>query len=239
MNDATYLLDESLSKLAEIHNIQRDMANTEYWEALPQNEREDRETTLRQNEQYVPNYIALGKSTVGLLKEFTAKAKGPFLAPEIVDRLAAMLNYNLNMLAGPRCADLKVQDMSKYQFNPRELLSEILQVYLNLSNEEDFVRAVASEGRSYSKQVFDRAGSIAQKFSLKSPTEIAQFHSFITRVEETRIQIEADEDLGEVPDEFLGECPSYCLHIQLTSARSTHVHSHERPRHAAIIQGYS
>ena len=29
MNDATFLLDESLTKLAEIHNIQNEMDNTE------------------------------------------------------------------------------------------------------------------------------------------------------------------------------------------------------------------
>jgi ubiquitin conjugation factor E4 B len=34
---------------------------------------------------------------------------GPFMANEIVGRLAAMLDYNLVALAGPRCTELKVQ----------------------------------------------------------------------------------------------------------------------------------
>ena len=36
MSDVTYLLDESLSKLSEIHQIQTEMDDTTTWEAQPQ-----------------------------------------------------------------------------------------------------------------------------------------------------------------------------------------------------------
>jgi ubiquitin conjugation factor E4 B len=36
MNDATYLLDEALSKLADIRNIQTEMADTTTWEQSTQ-----------------------------------------------------------------------------------------------------------------------------------------------------------------------------------------------------------
>ena len=32
----------------------------------------------------------------------------PFMAPEVVERLAAMLDFNLAALVGPRCTELKV-----------------------------------------------------------------------------------------------------------------------------------
>jgi ubiquitin conjugation factor E4 B len=35
MSDVTYLLDESLTKLSEIHQIQKDMEDTAAWEAQP------------------------------------------------------------------------------------------------------------------------------------------------------------------------------------------------------------
>lgn len=35
MSDVTYLLDESLSKLSEIHQIQLEMEDTAAWEAQP------------------------------------------------------------------------------------------------------------------------------------------------------------------------------------------------------------
>ena len=36
MNDTNYLLDESLTKLSEIHKIQDEMSDVNAWNALPQ-----------------------------------------------------------------------------------------------------------------------------------------------------------------------------------------------------------
>lgn len=211
MNDVTYLLDESLSKLAEIYGIQMEMEDHLAWVMVPQVQRRERERLLHQLEGSAATYTALGKSTVGLLKEFTAETKRPFMTPEIVDRLAAMLNYNLDALVGPRCQDLKVKNPDKYRFNPRELLSDILQVYLNLSDQDEFVRAVAGEGRSYKKELFERAAGIAKKRALKTDGEIEQLRLFVVKVEEMKATIDAEDDLGEIPDEFLGQSSSWQL----------------------------
>jgi ubiquitin conjugation factor E4 B len=138
------------------------------------------------------------------LKDFTAETKGPFMMPEIVEKLAAMLDYNLDALVGPKCGELKVQDPEKYKFSPRQLLSDILQVYINLSDQEEFVRAVASDGRSYRKELFMAAMERARRVPLKTETEIEVLRLFVENVEEMKATIEAEEDLGEIPDEFLG-----------------------------------
>ncbi|KAH7922937.1 hypothetical protein BV22DRAFT_1036932 [Leucogyrophana mollusca] len=203
INDVTYLMDESLSELTQIHNIQTEMKDQATWAAQPVQYRREREGTLRSLERHASGYTTLGKSTVGLLKDFTAETKAPFMMPEIVDKLAAMLDYNLDALVGPKCQELKVKDPEKYKFNPRQLLSDILQVFLNLSDQGEFARAVANDGRSYRKELFERAGMLARKIPLKSETEIEQLRLFIVKVEETRATIEAEEDLGEIPDEFL------------------------------------
>lgn len=208
MNDCTYLLDESLGKLTEIHRIQLEMADEAWATRTPEDKRE-RMKALQSAEQQATSYITLGKSTVALLKDFTAQAKAPFMAPEIVDRLAAMLDYNLEALAGPKCSNLNVKNMTKYRFQPRELLSDIITVYLNLSDQPDFVRAVAAEGRSYKKSIFERAANIATRRNLKSSTEVEQLLLFVTKVEETKLLIDAEDDLGEIPDEFLGALVRY------------------------------
>ena len=204
INDVTYLMDESLSELAQISQIQHEMEE-EGWNNRPQQYRREREGTLRQLERHASGYTTLGRSTVDLLKIFTAETKAPFMMPEIVNRLAAMLDYNLDALAGPRCQDLIVKDREKYRFEPRVLLSDILQVYLNLSDEEEFIRAVASDGRSYRKGLFERAAGIARQRGLKSPDEIEKLRVFVEKVEAMRLTLEEDEeDLGDIPDEFLG-----------------------------------
>ncbi|KAJ1303373.1 hypothetical protein OPQ81_011567 [Rhizoctonia solani] len=203
MNDATYLLDELLTKLAAIKQLQLLMANKEQWDALPAEERREKEKNFRQYEGMAASYATLGKSTVGLLRDFTKETKAAFLTPEIVDRLAAMLAYNIDMLCGPRCSSLHVKDMEKYRFQPRALLGEIFQIFLNLSGEAPFIQAVASEGRSYKKEVFLNAAGIVRKHSIKSEADIEKFVAFIQNVEEAKVLIEQEEDLGDVPEEFM------------------------------------
>lgn len=204
MNDATYLLDEALGKLTEIKHLQAEMSNRAEWEARDQNERGEREQLFRQLEGQATSYITLGKSTVELLKLFTAETKDPWMVPEIVERLAAMLDFNLSLLTGPRQAELNVDDHDKYRFNPKQLLSDILSVFLNLSGETAFIRAVAVDERSYSLSLFQRAAGIAKKRSLKTEDEIEQLRVFVVQVEETKATMEVEEELGDVPDEFIG-----------------------------------
>ncbi|KAJ3801572.1 ubiquitin conjugation factor E4 [Lentinula aff. detonsa] len=203
INDVTYLMDESLSELTQIHDIQTEMDNTEQWNSKPLEYRREREGALRQLERHASSYTTLGRSTVELLKLFTAETKRPFMMPEIVDKLAAMLDYNLEALVGPRMQNLKVREPAKLRFDPRALLSDVLQIFLNLSDQPEFTKAIAGDGRSYSKGLFEQAEAIMFKRSLKSETELEKWRLLITKVEEAKETLEAEEDLGEIPDEFL------------------------------------
>jgi ubiquitin conjugation factor E4 B len=203
INDVTYLLDESLSEMAQIHAIQVEMDDKDTWESKPQEYRREREGNLRSLERHASSYTTLGKSTVELLKLFTAETKAPFMMPEIVDRLAAMLDYNLDALAGPKCNDLHVRDPDKLKFDPRGLLKDILAVFLNLSDQKEFVHAVAGDGRSYRKELFERAAGIARRRSLMPTGEIEKLMLFVETVEEAKTTMEAEEDIGDIPDEYL------------------------------------
>ena len=55
---------------------------------------------------------------------------------ELCDRLAAMLNFNLQQLCGPKCNDLIVENKDKYGFQPRKMLDRLTTIYLNLDSEE-------------------------------------------------------------------------------------------------------
>lgn len=204
INDVTYLMDESLSELTQIHNIQVEMDDKEAWNARPQEYRRERENTLHSLERHASGYITLGRSTVELLKMFTAETKAPFMVPEIVDRLAAMLDYNLVALAGPKYQELKVREPEKLKFDPKALLSDILQVFMNLGDQPEFIRGMARDDRSYSKSLFERASGIAFRAMIKTEEELEQLRILIEKVDETKATLEAEEELGEVPDEFLG-----------------------------------
>ncbi|EIM85743.1 uncharacterized protein STEHIDRAFT_59114 [Stereum hirsutum FP-91666 SS1] len=202
INDVTYLMDESLSELHQIYTIQHEMDQPE-WSTRPLQQRRERLSTLGGLERHASSYVSLGKSTVDMLKLFTAETKEPFMMPEIVDKLAAMLDYNLEALVGPKCKELRVKNMEKYSFNPRKLLSDVLQVYLNLSDCGEFVKAVAGDGRSYKKELFESAAGTAMRYALKTEGEIEKLRLFVVMVEEAKATMDAEEELGDVPDEFL------------------------------------
>jgi ubiquitin conjugation factor E4 B len=203
LNDVTYLLDESLTKLTEIHKLQGELANH------PPDPNEDQETREKRDqlasaEKHASSYMQLTNQTVTLCKLFTSAVAKAFVKPEIVDRLAAMLNYNLAALVGPKCRELKVQNPEKYGFNPRELLSQLCDVYLNLEKEPSFVKAVARDGRSYNPGNLDRAKDILGKWASKSPADLQRLVEFKQATEQTKMEDEQGElELGDVPDEFL------------------------------------
>jgi len=239
INDVTYLMDESLNDLTQIHNIETEMGNAEEWASKPLQYRREREGTLRSLGLHASGYITLGRSTVDLLKVFTAETKTPFMMPEIVGKLGAMLDYNLDALTGPKCQDLKVKNPEKYKFDPRALLSDIVQVFLNLSDEEEFVRAVAEDGRSYKKELFDWTAEILNRRALKTDDEISKLLAFAQKVEDLKTTLE--EDFGEVPEEFLGSS-ILCVYRsdstrdgRLMARRCPAVHHDEGSRNSTII----
>ena len=67
-----------------------------------------RQRTLSQDERQCRSYLTLASETVEMFNYLTKSIKEPFFKPEIVDRLATMLNFNLQQLCGPKCKDLKV-----------------------------------------------------------------------------------------------------------------------------------
>ncbi|CAH7685783.1 ubiquitin elongating factor core-domain-containing protein [Phakopsora pachyrhizi] len=204
MNDVTYLLDDTLGQLQEVNRIETKMADQESWMALSENERKEEEGKLLSCERHCPSFLSLANENVNMLKTFTEETPDAFLKSEIVNRLAAMLDYNLNTLVGPKCQTLKIKDPKKYHFQPKILLSDLIQVYINLWDQREFQEAISNDGRSYDKDLFERADRICRKANLKSLEDLERLKDLVLRVEEIKkLGDEEEEELGEVPDEFL------------------------------------
>lgn len=201
LNDATYVLDEALTKFPKIHDLQNEL-KTNF--SLNDEQRTAKEEDLRTAESQAQSYMQLTNETVSMMKLFTKSLSASFTMPEIVDRVAAMLDYTLDILVGPKSTNLKVDDMKKFRFEPRTLLSEFIDIYLNLSVSEDFVRAVAQDGRSYKPTNFEAALRILTRYNLKSPDEISAWDDLRLRFIRAKEEDDQEEDdLGEIPDEFL------------------------------------
>lgn len=205
LNDTTFLLDETFNELNVIHKYQKELrrrANGEVDEEMG-SEKEINEK-LQAAEGKAKSYMGLSNKTMELFKLFTKEVPKGFVLPEIVDRLASMLNYNLKAMAGPKCSDLRVDDPTKYNFNPRQTLTDLCQIYVNLASEEKFITAVARDGRSFDPHIFVRADSILTSHTYASDKLLLGLRNFAKKAEDKKLQDEDEEmELGEIPDEFL------------------------------------
>ncbi|KAJ2083961.1 Ubiquitin conjugation factor E4 [Coemansia sp. RSA 988] len=246
MTDTTYLLDESLSKLVIIRDIEKrqdeqrgcvdqpepagspTVSNTEANantgdEDDDENNDENRDESndasrLQEAERMAQSYVSLAHETVHMLAFLSRLVPRPFQAGVVVGRLAAMLNYNLDQLAGPKCSNLRVRDMQKrFSFNPRVLLSELTSVYVHLGlpandmpSDEDnhaikhFVMSVTADDRCYSTALFDKAYSILERRSLKDEHSLQRLRDFVKSCEEGKVDSDAVEFLeSRAPDNYL------------------------------------
>lgn len=66
-----------------------------------------------------------------------------------------MLNFNLQQLCGPKCRDLKVENPEKYGFEPKKLLDQLTDIYLQLDCAR-FAKAIADDQVSAEGATFRR-----------------------------------------------------------------------------------
>lgn len=202
MNDTTFLLDESLESLKRIHEIQDLIADEDKWAKLPSDQQQARMRQLGADERQCRSYLTLARETVDMFHYLTVDIKEPFLRPELAGRLASMLNFNLQQLCGKKYKDLKVENPDKYGWEPRRLLSQLVDIYLHLDC-DTFAEALASDERSFSRLLFNDAASLMERVAIKTPVEIEQFRELAEkscRVLEHNQK--SDEWLEDAPDEF-------------------------------------
>ncbi|XP_023113858.2 ubiquitin conjugation factor E4 B isoform X3 [Felis catus] len=230
INDTTFLLDESLESLKRIHEVQEEMKNKDQWDQLPRDQQQARQSQLAQDERVSRSYLALATETVDMFHILTKQVQKPFLRPELGPRLAAMLNFNLQQLCGPKCRDLKVENPEKYGFEPKKLLDQLTDIYLQLDCAR-FAKAIADDQRSYSKELFEEVISKMRKAGIKSTIAIEKFKLLAEKVEEIVAKnARAEIDYSDAPDEFRGKRTALSLPNSLIGVTSKHVTQKDRIR---------
>ncbi|XP_059048694.1 ubiquitin conjugation factor E4 B [Achroia grisella] len=192
MNDTTFLLDECLTYLKRIHEAQ---------EAATSSGGDARARALAQDERQCRNYL-MCRETVDMLEYLTVEIKEPFLRAELVDRLASMLNFNLQQLCGPKCKNLKVRRPEKYGWEPRRLLSQLVDIYLHLDSPQ-FHAALAADERSFRKELFEEAAVRLAKSCIKTTTEIERFKALADNAYQIAVSNQQKSDeYADAPEEF-------------------------------------
>lgn len=200
LNDATYVLDEALTKFPKMRTLERELEGS----SLSAEDRQKKEEELQTLGSQATSYMQLANETLEMMKLFTQALSDSFTMPEIVSRLASMLNYNVETLAGKKAAaELGVSNREKYHFRPIQLISDFVDIYLHLGYSAVFVEAVAADGRSYKPEVLDRVSRILTSRNQKEAAEMAKWEELKDKFAAARQrQEQAEIDLGVIPAEF-------------------------------------
>ncbi|KAK0418121.1 hypothetical protein QR680_013382 [Steinernema hermaphroditum] len=203
INDTTFLLDESLSGLKKVHDVEVLMKNEQAWLALSDEERNQKQEILAEASRSVRSWMILGNETMQMFLYLTEGAPEVFKNPALGERLASMLNYNMCRLCGEKCNSLKVNDPDRFFWNPRRLLEQVSQIYLHLHSPE-FVAFVAADERSYTPEMFKGVLALLESRAILTTSELEMMVALSAEIETCYNQkVQSEEDFGDdIPDDF-------------------------------------
>ncbi|CAJ0577913.1 unnamed protein product, partial [Mesorhabditis spiculigera] len=203
INDATFLLDESLAGLKKVHDIEKLMSQTEQWAGLSQEEQQDKHSALDEAKRNVRSWLYYAKYTLDLLEYLTADASEPFLKPVLGERLAAMLDHNIKQLCGSKCSELRVRDAQRrFDWNPKELTTHVVSVYLNLAG-ETFADYMAKDERTYTPDMLNGVLTKLRDRNIVSAPYLERFTNLARIAEQIyKTKQNVDEELEDAPEEF-------------------------------------
>ncbi|CAJ0920462.1 unnamed protein product, partial [Mesorhabditis belari] len=204
INDATFHLDESLAGLKKIHDIEGIMNKREEWASMNQEEQQGKMEALDEAKRMVRNWLYYANYTLDLLGYLTAGAAEPFLKPILGERLATMLDHNISQLCGKKCSELKVRDAEqRFNWKPKELATQVVIIYLNLSGEE-FAEYIAKDERTYKPQLMTEIIQRMLHSRVVSDTHRELFTGLMQQAEQIyKNRQSEEEELDDAPDEFL------------------------------------
>ncbi|CAF4687908.1 unnamed protein product [Rotaria sp. Silwood1] len=220
MNDANFLLDEALTYMARLRADQEAKERGE-WNEMPDKQRQELENTFQRTGRIARYMNIMGIKTLTIFDMITQEIKSIFCHPAICERLAAMLNYCLQHLVGPKRRNLKVRDLNEYLFDPPKLVAKVTDIYLNFSQYNQFCVAVSNDGMSYNEQLFPQAVEVLQRIQYPSERidEFLQLGKRIKKVAAEQKEEEAAYD--DAPDEYLDPITSILMSdpVMLPSSR--------------------
>ncbi|KAJ9147568.1 hypothetical protein P3X46_029714 [Hevea brasiliensis] len=206
INDSISLLDESLNKIRELKELEAEMSNTAEWERRPAQERQERTRLFHSQENVIRIDMKLANEDMSMLAFTSEQITAPFLLPEMVERVASMLNYFLLKLVGLQRKSLSLRDPEKYEFSPKQLLKQFVHVYVHLARgdtENIFPAAISKDGRSYNEQLFSAAADVLRRIG-EDGRVIREFIELGTKAKVAASEaMDAEAALAEIPDEFL------------------------------------
>mmetsp|Transcript_22473 Transcript_22473/g.32803 ORF Transcript_22473/g.32803 Transcript_22473/m.32803 type:complete len:1051 (+) Transcript_22473:62-3214(+) len=209
LNETNALVGSTLEKLQEIKQTQLLMQNAQEWSSMSEEDRKRVMEIYDQNEREVTGKSDLCMETLNMLNYLTSDShiRLPFLLDEILPRFTSMMLNVISKLVGQKGLEIKVDNMEKYNFNPKAILMEICVTMTHFSSYERFWTAVAGDGFFETKDgryPLEKALSTVKKLGLLNEQQIESLASLVENAVRARANFKNIDDLiQDAPEEFL------------------------------------
>ena len=97
---------------------------------------------------------------LALIRLSSGEVAAPWFLPEMLPRIARMLNFFLEHLVGRRRKSLKLKDPKKFGWNPKDTLAQIAGIYVNLSRADASGRFAAEVATSLDADLLHEAAQV-------------------------------------------------------------------------------
>jgi len=102
---------------------------------------------------------------IELMAKVTQNCRDPFVSEELGEKFAQAVNFCLDQLTTEKGLKFKIKNPERFHFAPKELLINIITMYANMGESEEFKGYVVCDGRSYSDRTFEKALRILENSS--------------------------------------------------------------------------
>lgn len=201
------LLFDGLLALEEIRNYELIRENDHEWNQLDQEQRDQAEQNFNDKSRTAKSCLQLSNMVIKLMAKVTTHCKEPFISEELGEKFAQALNFCLDQLCTGKGLKFKIKNPERFHFEPKDLLTNIICMYSNLSKMEQFRKNVVADGRSYSDETFEKAQKIlnsSNKSVNVDPEHKENFDILVVQLRsEKKIALEEEEIYDDAPEEFL------------------------------------
>ena len=205
LNDLIYLNDECIENLKAIKKYEDLLNDKETYNKMSQENKKFEESRYKEKDRIVRAEIKLFNVSLKFLVSLCKIIQTFFIQNEFIVNLSNFLNYSLNIFASPLGNELKLKNLSDYDFNPKFILGALLSVYSAFYDKPEFIKCVVKDERSYKYDNFERAKNLVEK-SGKIIIETNDFNNyllFFDKLKEEEQKLKEEEiNYDDAPEEF-------------------------------------
>ena len=205
LNDLIFLNDECIENLKAIKKYEDLLNDTERYNKMTEENKKFEESRFNEKDRMARAEIKLFNHSLKFLVSLCKIIQVFFIKNDFITNLSNFLNYSLNIFASPLGNELKLKNLSDIDFNPKFILGALLSVYSAFYDQEEFIRCVVKDERSYKYENFNRAKNLVENTGkiIIETNDFNNYLKFFDKLKEVEKKLKEEEiNFDDAPDEF-------------------------------------